>query len=102
MITNGGIGATDTGTFKDPFVIKKTGIADSPLHYGKAPSWLFQRMKRLAREIIIVMVHEFGAKELLKRISDPYWFQALGSCSRRLSENAPKLSFRAEREILLH
>lgn len=59
--------------------MKKTGIADNPLHYGKAPSWLFQRMKRLAREIIIVMVHEFGAKELLKRISDPYWFQALGS-----------------------
>lgn len=59
--------------------MKKTGVADSPLHYGKAPHWLFQRMKRLAREVVIVIVHEFGAKELLKRLSDPYWFQALGS-----------------------
>jgi hypothetical protein len=56
----------------------KTGIANLPLHYGKAPSWLFQRMKKLAREITLVIIDEFGAQEMLKKISDPFWFQAFG------------------------
>lgn len=56
----------------------KTGIAHLPLHGGKAPSWLFQRMKRLAREITIAVVSEYGAREMLKRLSDPFWFQAFG------------------------
>jgi hypothetical protein len=59
--------------------VKRTGIADSPLHGGKAPRWLFQRMKRLAQQLIIAIVQEFGAHELLHRLSGPYWFQALGS-----------------------
>ncbi|ODS33602.1 MAG: hypothetical protein SCARUB_01265 [Candidatus Scalindua rubra] len=56
----------------------KVGTADLPLHYGKAPSWLFQRMKKLAREIAIVITSEFGPEEFLRKISDPFWFQALG------------------------
>ncbi len=56
----------------------KTGIAHLPLHGGKAPSWLFQRMKRLAREITIAIVSEYGPQEMPKRLSDPFWFQALG------------------------
>jgi uncharacterized protein len=56
----------------------KVGTADLPLHYGKAPSWLFQRMKTLAREIAIVITTEFGPEEFLRKISDPFWFQALG------------------------
>lgn len=56
----------------------KTGIAHLPLHGGKAPSWLFQRMKRLAREIVIAVVSEYGPQEMLKRLSDPFWFQAFG------------------------
>ncbi len=59
--------------------MKRTGIADSPLHGGKAPRWLFQRMTALARQLIIVVVHEFGTRELLLRLSDPHWFQAFGS-----------------------
>ena len=59
--------------------MKRTGIADSPLHGGKAPRWLFQRMTGLARQLIIAMVQEFGTHELLHRLSDPHWFQALGS-----------------------
>lgn len=58
--------------------MRKTGVADLPLHYGRAPAWLFSRMKQLAGEIIRVMVSEFGAEELLRKISDPLWFQALG------------------------
>ena len=56
----------------------KTGTADLPLHYGKAPAWLFQRMTRLAREIVVFMVSEFGPEEILNRLSDPFWFQSFG------------------------
>jgi uncharacterized protein len=57
---------------------QRTGFANLPLHGGKAPRWLFERMARLAREITIAIVDEYGVPELLKRLSDPYWFQALG------------------------
>ncbi|UCD85573.1 MAG: DUF763 domain-containing protein [Deltaproteobacteria bacterium] len=57
----------------------RTGIANLPLHYGKAPSWLFQRMKALARQITIAVVDEFGAEEMLRKLADPFWFQALGN-----------------------
>ena len=56
----------------------RTGIANLPLHYGKAPRWLFERMTKLAREISIAVVSEFGSDEMLRRLSDPHWFQALG------------------------
>lgn len=56
----------------------KTGIAHLPLHTGRAPAWLFQRMKELGREIILVLLTDYGAPEVLRRLSDPYWFQALG------------------------
>ncbi len=55
-----------------------TGIANLPLHYGKAPRWLFARMTGLAREITVAIVAEFGAEEMLRRLSHPYWFQAFG------------------------
>ena len=56
----------------------KTGTIILPLHGGKAPYWLFSRMKSLSREIIMIMVSEYGAGEVLERISDPLWFQAFG------------------------
>jgi len=56
----------------------RTGIANLPLHHGKAPRWLFERMVSLAREITIVIVTEFGPEEMLRRLSNPYWFQAFG------------------------
>ncbi len=48
------------------------------MHYGRAPRWLVLRMVRLAREIVTVIVDEYGQDEFLRRISDPFWFQALG------------------------
>ena len=51
----------------------RTGVANLPLHGGKAPPWLFNRMVRLAREVAIFIV-----SEMLCRMSDPYWFQAFG------------------------
>jgi len=56
----------------------RTGIANLPLHYGKAPRWLFDRMVKLSREITIAIVADSGAEEMLRRLSDPYWFQSLG------------------------
>jgi uncharacterized protein len=58
--------------------MRQTGIAYLPLHGGKAPAWLFQRMVRLGREITRLIVEEHGPEELLIRLSDPYWFQSLG------------------------
>ena len=56
----------------------RTGVANLPLHYGKAPRWLFERMTRLSREISIAIVEEYGPEEMPRRLSDPFWFQALG------------------------
>ena len=56
----------------------RTGIANLPLHHGKAPRWLFDRMVKLSREITIAIVTEYGPEEMLRRLSHPYWFQAFG------------------------
>ncbi|MBW2038212.1 MAG: DUF763 domain-containing protein [Deltaproteobacteria bacterium] len=56
----------------------RRGIAHLPLHYGKTPPWLFKRMTLLAREITRVLVAEFGPEEVLRRLSNPFWFQAFG------------------------
>ena len=56
----------------------RTGVTNLPLHGGKAPAWLFSRMTKLARELTIAITTEFGPQEMLHRVSDPYWFQALG------------------------
>lgn len=56
----------------------KQGYVDLPLHDGHAPPWLFERMKRLARELSLIILEFFGKEEYLKRISDPIWFQSFG------------------------
>jgi hypothetical protein len=56
----------------------RTGYAHLPLHGGKAPRYLFERMVPLSREIVSFIAAEFGRDEVLKRLSDPYWFQAFG------------------------
>jgi len=61
--------------------LKRTGVADLRLHGGYAPKWLFSRMVKLAKEIFIIMVDEFGTDEVLARLSDPLFFQA---CSNAL------------------
>ena len=58
--------------------LKRTGIARLPLHGGKAPSWLVVRMVKLAKEMVTIIVEEYGSETFLRRISDPFWFQALG------------------------
>lgn len=56
----------------------RTGTARLPLHGGKCPAWLFQKMKHLAGLIMEVVVLEYGPGEVLRRMADPCWFQALG------------------------
>jgi hypothetical protein len=56
----------------------RSGTAHLPLHGGRAPAWLFGRMVRLSREITAAVVQEYGSDEMLRRLSDPFWFQALG------------------------
>ncbi len=58
--------------------MRRTGTARLPLHYGRAPRWLVTRMRKLAKEIVTIILDQYGQTEFLRRISDPYWFQALG------------------------
>ncbi|UCF45550.1 MAG: DUF763 domain-containing protein [Candidatus Bathyarchaeota archaeon] len=56
----------------------RTGVANLPLHGGKAPAWLTVRMRKMAEEIADIMIDTHGTEVFLTRLSDPYWFQALG------------------------
>lgn len=58
--------------------MSRTGYAHLPLHGGKAPRFLFERMVPLSREIVTFIASEFGREEVLRRLSDPFWFQAFG------------------------
>lgn len=57
----------------------KRGIATFTLDEGKCPKWLYDRMVRLGREMAHVIISEYGPDEFVKRISDPVWFQSLGT-----------------------
>lgn len=55
------------------------GIATFTLDYGRCPRWLFERMVKLGRAMAQVLVEDYGPDEFVKRISDPVWFQSLGT-----------------------
>lgn len=57
----------------------RRGIATFTLDTGRCPRWLFERMVRLGREMTRVLVEEYGPDEFVRRISDPVWFQSLGT-----------------------
>ena len=56
-------------------MLKSTGHADLPLHYGTVPRWLADRMMVLGTLIVESLVQNYGKKEVLRRLSDPLWFQ---------------------------
>lgn len=56
----------------------KAGSADLPLHYGRVPTWLAERMARLGRAVTETVVMDYGTAGFLQRLSDPFWFQSLG------------------------
>ncbi|MCD6591042.1 MAG: DUF763 domain-containing protein [Candidatus Aenigmarchaeota archaeon] len=57
--------------------MRKTGNANLPLHPGHCPAWLFKRMKILGKAITEAIILEYDQDEFLKRLSNPFWFQAL-------------------------
>lgn len=59
--------------------MKRSGVADLPLHGGRVPQWLATRMTTLGTAISESVIHHYGTSALLSRLSDPFWFQALGS-----------------------
>ncbi|HET6933633.1 MAG TPA: DUF763 domain-containing protein [Candidatus Angelobacter sp.] len=58
--------------------MRRSGTADLPLHGGRVPAWLAERMTRLGTAISESVLYHYGPPELLSRLSDPFWFQALG------------------------
>ena len=59
--------------------MKRSGSADLPLHYGSVPKWLAERMSKLGFAITESIITEYGKEEILRRISDPFWFQSFGA-----------------------
>jgi hypothetical protein len=59
--------------------MKSSGSADLPLHYGHVPAWLAERMGRLGLAVTETILMDFGKAEILRRLSDPFWFQSLGA-----------------------
>src|SRR6266404_1708690 len=59
--------------------MKRSGVADLPLHGGHVPQWLAERMTKLGTAITETIVSDYGTSAFLSRLSDPFWFQALGS-----------------------
>lgn len=58
---------------------KRAGSADLPLHGGRVPAWLGQRMTRLGALITEVIVQHYGRDEFLRRMANPFWFQSFGA-----------------------
>ncbi|HLY00398.1 MAG TPA: DUF763 domain-containing protein [Roseiarcus sp.] len=57
----------------------RAGSADLPLHGGRVPLWLADRMSRLGAVISEAIIHHYGRDELLRRLAHPFWFQAFGA-----------------------
>lgn len=58
---------------------RRAGSADLPLHGGRVPAWLGERMTRLGTVMAEAIVHHYGRDELLRRLAHPFWFQSLGA-----------------------
>jgi hypothetical protein len=55
------------------------GSADLPLHHGRVPAWLGERMTRLAQVLVEAIILHYGRDELLRRLAHPFWFQSFGA-----------------------
>ncbi|MBB4192424.1 hypothetical protein GGE45_001987 [Rhizobium aethiopicum] len=58
---------------------RRAGSADLPLHGGRVPHWLGDRMTRLGTLITEAIVHHYGRDEFLRRLAHPFWFQSFGA-----------------------
>lgn len=60
-------------------MVQRAGSADLPLHGGRVPRWLGERMTRLGAVISEAIVIHYGRDELLSRLAHPFWFQSFGA-----------------------
>jgi len=60
-------------------MVQRAGSADLPLHGGRVPRWLGDRMTRLGAVITDAIVLEYGRDEMLRRLAHPFWFQSFGA-----------------------
>jgi hypothetical protein len=60
-------------------VAQRSGSADLPLHGGRVPKWLGDRMTRLGAVMCEAIIHHYGRDELLRRLAQPFWFQSFGA-----------------------
>jgi uncharacterized protein len=58
---------------------RRSGSADLPLHGGRVPLWLADRMTRLGGVITEAIVQHYGRDEFLRRLAHPFWFQSFGA-----------------------
>src|SRR3954469_19969090 len=58
---------------------QRSGSAYLPLHGGRVPAWLGERMTRLGTVMTQAIVHHYGRREYLRRMADPFWFQSFGA-----------------------
>jgi hypothetical protein len=58
---------------------RRAGSADLPLHGGRVPPWLGERMTRLGAVVSQAIIHHYGRDELLRRLAHPFWFQSFGA-----------------------
>jgi uncharacterized protein len=58
---------------------KRAGSADLPLHAGRVPRWLGDRMTKLGAIMCEAIIYHYGRDELLRRLSHPFWFQSFGA-----------------------
>ncbi|RWD96616.1 DUF763 domain-containing protein [Mesorhizobium sp.] len=58
---------------------QRSGSADLPLHGGRVPKWLGERMTKLGAVLCEAIIHHYGRDELLRRLAHPFWFQSFGA-----------------------
>ena len=58
---------------------RRAGSADLPLHGGRVPAWLGQRMTKLGTVITQAIILHYGRDEFLRRLAHPFWFQSFGA-----------------------
>src|SRR5690606_37840629 len=58
---------------------QRAGSADLPLHGGRVPAWLADRMSLMGAVIAQAIVHHYGRDEFLRRLAHPFWFQSFGT-----------------------
>lgn len=58
---------------------QRSGSADLPLHGGRVPKWLGDRMTKLGAVLCEAIIHHYGRDELLRRLAHPFWFQSFGA-----------------------